>query len=90
MLLEDHVWFLKWHINLHGQLNAKAIPVEEQQLYNLPQSWGNKRVYIFPQGICPKVKVTVKVEFKLTSRLQSTTLATETPLVLLELLPVNW
>ena len=36
-------FFVEWHINLCGLINAKVIPVEKQQWYNLSHSWMDKR-----------------------------------------------
>ena len=33
------VFFVYWHINLHGLCQAKAILVEEQQWYYLTNCW---------------------------------------------------
>ena len=45
--------------------NAKAILLEEQQWYYLTQSWEDKGVYTFPRGICPKVNIIARLEYKL-------------------------
>ena len=43
--------------------NAKAILLEEQ--YYFTHSWEDKGVHTFPKGICPKVKVIARLEYKL-------------------------
>ena len=45
--------------------NAKAIRLEEQYWYYLTHSWEDKGVHTFPKGICPKVNVIVRLEYKL-------------------------
>ena len=35
-------------------------------MYDLTNNWENKGVYIFPNGICPKVNGIVGLEFELT------------------------
>ena len=56
-----------WYINLHGFFfNAKAIFLEEESWYYLIHSWGGVKGFLtFPKGICPKVIVTVWLEFEL-------------------------
>ena len=55
----------KWHINLRGLFNAKAILVEEQGFY-LTESWveGDKGVLNFPKDIYPKVNVIARLGFE--------------------------
>ena len=53
-------------INLHGLFNAKAILLEEQQWCFLTHSWEDKGVHTFPKGICMKVNIIARLEFKLT------------------------
>ena len=45
--------------------NAKAILLEEQLWYYLTHSWEDKGVHTFPNGICPKVNVIVRLEYEL-------------------------
>ena len=45
--------------------NAKTILLEEQQWYYLTHSWEDKGVHTFPKGICPKVNVIARLEYKL-------------------------
>ena len=62
------VWFgflVQWHINPCRLFNAKAIPLEEQYWYYLTHSWEDKGVHTFPKGICPKVNVIARLEYKL-------------------------
>ena len=44
---------------------AKAILLEEQWWYYLTHSWEDKGVHTFPKGICPKVDVIARLEYKL-------------------------
>ena len=46
----------------------------EQHWYYLTHSCGNKGVYVFPKGICPKVNVIARLELELISRQQSSSL----------------
>ena len=60
------VWlgsFILSDINLRGLFTAKAILVEEQQLYYLKHRWKNNEVHAFPNGFCPKVSVIAWLEF---------------------------
>ena len=41
--------------------NAKATPIEKQQLYYWTHSWGDKVVHNFPKGISPKVDVIARM-----------------------------
>ena len=45
--------------------NAKAILVEEQQIYYLTSYWGHNRVHTFSKGISPKVNAMARLEFQL-------------------------
>ena len=58
-------FFVKWHINLYGTFNAKAISVEEQKWYQLIHRWGDKGFHIFPKGMSLKVNVIARLEFEL-------------------------
>ena len=48
-----------------GLFNAKAILLEEQLWCYLTHSWEDKGVHTFPKGICPKVNVIARLEYKL-------------------------
>ena len=51
--------------NLRGLFNAKVINVEEQQWYYLIlELVGDKGIYIFPQGISPKVNAIPQLGFE--------------------------
>ena len=50
---------------LRGLFSAKAILVEEQQLYYLTQSWKDKGFLPFPRNISSKVNAKVRLEFEL-------------------------
>ena len=52
-------------MNLFKLFNAKAILLEEQSWWYLTNTRLNKGVNAFPQGICPKVNVRVRLEFEL-------------------------
>ena len=54
---------LVWHINLHGLINAKAIPVEVNQWYYSPGRI--KGFNTFPKRINRNVNITARLEFKL-------------------------
>ena len=54
-----------WHVNLFRSFNVKAILLEEQYWYYLTHSWEDKGVHTFPKGICPKVNVIARLEYKL-------------------------
>ena len=72
------VWFglVSLFDGICGLFNAKTILVEEQQWYHSTHSWAEiKGFNIFPKAINPKVNVIVRLEFELTSRLQSGSLA---------------
>ena len=43
----------------------KTILLEEQQWYYLTHSLEDKGVHTFPNGICPKVNVIVRLEYEL-------------------------
>ena len=45
--------------------NAEAILLEEQEWYYLTHSWEDKGVHTFPKGICPRVNVIARLEYKL-------------------------
>ena len=55
--------------------NAKAVHVKSKKLYYLTHSFGDKGVHIFVGGVGLKVNVQARLEFGLTSRLQSSTLS---------------
>ena len=46
---------VKWHVNLHGLFNVKAILVEKQLWYYLTHSWVDERFHTFPKVISSKV-----------------------------------
>ena len=60
-------FFVWWHINFLDSFNAQTIPLEKQRRYYLylTHNWEDKSVDTFPKGICPKVKIIVRLEFKL-------------------------
>ena len=58
-------FFVKWHTNLCGLFNDKAILVEEQSWYYSTNSWWDKRIHTFPKGIGPKMNVIARLEFEL-------------------------
>ena len=58
-------FFVLWHINPYRLFNAKANLLEEQLWYYLTHSWEDKEVPTFPKGICLKVNVIARLEFKL-------------------------
>ena len=58
-------FFVQWHINHRGLLNAKAIILEEQQWYYLTNNQGDKGVHTFPKGISSKVNVIARLVFEL-------------------------
>ena len=74
------VWFLclmayqpSWVIN------AKAIFPEEQRWCYLTHSWGDNGVHTFPNGICLKVNVIVRLEFELATTIPQSSVLTITP-----------
>ena len=48
-----------------GYLMPKPVILEGQQWYYLTHSWENKGFHTFPDGICPKVNVIVRLKFEL-------------------------
>ena len=44
---------------------AKTILIEELLWYYLTHSWEDKGVHTFPNGICPKVNVIVRLDYEL-------------------------
>ena len=52
-------------ISIFVGYNAKAIQGEEQLWYYLTHSLGDKGIYTFPKGICPKVNAIVQPELEL-------------------------
>ena len=52
-------------VSLFNGISIKAILLEEQQWYYLTHSWEDKGVHTFPMGICPKVNVIMRLEYKL-------------------------
>ena len=58
-------FFFYWHVSLPELSNAKAIFMEEQQWYYLTNSWRDKGVRTFSEGIGPKVNVIAWLEVKL-------------------------
>ena len=60
------VWFLCLSTSV-GYLMPKPsfFFLEEQQWYYVTHSCEDKGVHTFPKGICPKVKVTARLEFEL-------------------------
>ena len=59
------VWcsfFVKWHVNLRGLFNSKAILLKEQMWYYLIHRWEGKVVHTFPNG--PIVNIVAWREFE--------------------------
>ena len=54
-----------WHINICMLFNAIAILQEEQYWYYLTHSWEDEGFHTFPKGICPKVNIIARLEYKL-------------------------
>ena len=53
-------------IKLFDLFNAKFSFWKQQLWYHLTYSWEDKGIHNFPKNICPKVNVSVRLEFELT------------------------